>query len=54
MPPATPPPPPEELLAMSDADFRERFRGSPLKRARREGLARNASIVLANRRRTAS
>jgi epoxyqueuosine reductase len=54
MPPATPPPPPEELLVMNDADFRERFRGSPLKRARREGLARNASIVLANRRRTAS
>jgi len=54
MPPATPPPPAEELLAMTDAEFRERFRGAALKRARREGLARNAAIVLANRRRTAS
>jgi epoxyqueuosine reductase len=48
--PATPPPPAEVLLAMTDTEFRERFRGSPLKRARREGLARNAAIVLANRR----
>ena len=54
MPPATPPPPADELLTMTDAEFRERFRGSALKRARREGLARNAAIVLANRRRTAS
>jgi epoxyqueuosine reductase len=48
--PATPPPPPEILVRMTDDEFRARFRGSPLKRARREGLARNAAIVLANRR----
>jgi len=52
--PATPPPPPEVLVAMTDDEFRLRFRGSPLKRARREGLARNAAIVIANRRRAAS
>ena len=45
---------PEALVAMTDAEFRERFRGSPLKRARRAGLARNAAIVLGNRRRSAS
>jgi epoxyqueuosine reductase len=45
-----PPGPPETLVDMSDAEFRERFRGSALKRARRAGLARNAEIVLANRR----
>jgi epoxyqueuosine reductase len=39
----------ETLVDMSDAEFRERFRGSALKRARRAGLARNAAIVLANR-----
>jgi len=44
-----PPGPPERLVAMTDAEFRERFRGSPLKRARRTGLARNAAIVVANR-----
>lgn len=49
--PASPPPPLEDLVAMSGEEFAERFRGSPLKRARREGLARNAAIVLANRRR---
>ncbi|HEV8585963.1 MAG TPA: tRNA epoxyqueuosine(34) reductase QueG, partial [Methylomirabilota bacterium] len=53
-PPGPPPPPPETLVEMSDAEFRERFRGSPLKRARRAGLARNAAIVLANRPRAAS
>src|SRR5262249_61898271 len=52
--PGTPPPTPDVLIAMTAAEFRERFRGSPLKRARREGLARNAAIVLSNRRRTAS
>jgi epoxyqueuosine reductase len=52
--PAAPPPPVEALPGMTDAEFRERFRGSPLKRAGRAGLARNAAIVLANRRRAAS
>jgi len=52
--PTTPPPPLESLVSMNDEEFRERFRGSPLKRARRDGLARNAAIVLANRRRAES
>jgi epoxyqueuosine reductase len=47
--PGSPPGPPEALVALSDAEFRERFRGSALKRARRAGLARNAAIVLGNR-----
>lgn len=37
-----------ELLAMDDAGFREKFRGSPMKRAKRAGLARNAAILLGN------
>lgn len=37
-----------ELLLMDEAVYRERFRGSPLKRARREGLARNAAVALGN------
>ncbi len=37
-----------ELLALGEAEYRETFRGSPLKRARREGLARNAAIALGN------
>ena len=44
-----PPGAPETLVSMSDEEFRERFRGSALKRARRTGLARNAAIVIANR-----
>jgi epoxyqueuosine reductase len=46
-----PPGEPETLVVMTEEDFRERFRGSALKRARRAGLARNARIVLANRAR---
>ena len=41
----------EAIAAASDEEFRERFRGSPIKRAKRQGLARNAEIVGANRRR---
>jgi epoxyqueuosine reductase len=37
-----------EILAMDDATFRTRFKGSPMKRAKRRGLARNAAVVLGN------
>jgi epoxyqueuosine reductase len=47
----TPPGETETLVHMTDEEFRERFRGSAFKRARRAGLARNARIVLANRAR---
>jgi len=32
------------LLNITKAEFRQRFRGSPVKRARRSGLRRNAAI----------
>ena len=38
------------LLQMSDADFRERFSGTPLTRPKRRGLLRNAAVVLGNRK----
>jgi epoxyqueuosine reductase len=37
-----------ELLAMDDEAFRSAFRNSPIKRAKRRGLARNAAVVLGN------
>ena len=37
-----------ELLAMSQAEFSLAFRGSPMKRAKRRGLARNAAVALGN------
>jgi epoxyqueuosine reductase len=37
-----------DLLAMDDEEFRSAFRGSPMKRAKRRGLARNAAVVLGN------
>jgi epoxyqueuosine reductase len=37
-----------EILSMDDATFRTRFKGSPMKRAKRRGLARNAAVVLGN------
>jgi len=37
------------LLALSREDYVERFRGSPMKRARLEGLQRNAATAMANR-----
>lgn len=38
-----------ELLTLDDEGFRRRFSGSPLKRAKRRGLLRNAAVVLGNR-----
>src|SRR5436853_4952554 len=37
-----------ELLAMSEESYVKEFRGSPMKRAKRRGLARNAAVVLGN------
>lgn len=37
-----------ELLTLTEADFRRRFRGTPLWRARRAGLLRSACLVLGN------
>jgi epoxyqueuosine reductase len=37
------------LAELTDETFRERCAGSPIKRAKRRGLARNAAIALANR-----
>ncbi|HET6573936.1 MAG TPA: tRNA epoxyqueuosine(34) reductase QueG [Fimbriiglobus sp.] len=39
---------PVELLSLSDAEFRQRFRGTSFFRARRSGLLRNAAVVLGN------
>ena len=36
------------LLALDDDEFRQMFRGSPIKRTKRRGLARNAAIALGN------
>lgn len=41
----------EDLLTLTEETFRQVFSASPLRRARREGLARNACIVLGNLRR---
>jgi len=38
-----------QLLRLSPEEFSSRFRGSPMKRARRRGMARNAAVVLGNR-----
>ena len=37
-----------DLLAMDGAGLRRRFAGTPLLRARRRGLLRNAAVVLGN------
>ena len=36
------------LLELDDQSFRERFRGSPIKRTKRRGLVRNAALALGN------
>jgi epoxyqueuosine reductase len=46
-------PDPVDWLAISQEEFSKRLRGSPLKRARRDGLARNAAVVAGNLRRPA-
>ncbi len=38
-----------DLLYMTDEDFRQKFKGSPVKRAKRRGLLRNAATALAAR-----
>ena len=38
-----------ELLAMDQPTFSRRFRGSPIKRAKRRGILRNAAVALGNR-----
>ena len=37
-----------ELLALDASDFRHRFQASPVKRAKRRGLLRNAAVALGN------
>jgi epoxyqueuosine reductase len=39
-----------ELLAMSPSEFSAAFKGSPMKRAKLQGLKRNAAVVLGNAR----
>src|SRR5262249_49475861 len=42
------------LLRMTEAEFRERFRGSPIKRTKRRGLLRNVAVALGNARNPAA
>jgi epoxyqueuosine reductase len=37
-----------EILSMDDDTYNQRLKGSPMKRAKRRGLARNAAVVLGN------
>ncbi|MGE3268280.1 MAG: tRNA epoxyqueuosine(34) reductase QueG [Chloroflexota bacterium] len=41
-------PPLADMLALTDAGFRERYRRTPLWRTKRRGLARNAAVALGN------
>ncbi|HEY1265589.1 MAG TPA: tRNA epoxyqueuosine(34) reductase QueG, partial [Terriglobales bacterium] len=36
------------LASISEEDFRQTFRGSPVRRAKRSGLRRNAAIAMGN------
>ncbi|HEX6769994.1 MAG TPA: HEAT repeat domain-containing protein, partial [Candidatus Binatia bacterium] len=36
------------LLSLTDAEFRQRFRGSPILRAKRRGFLRNVAVALGN------
>jgi epoxyqueuosine reductase len=40
------------MLELDDEAFRQTFRGSPIKRAKRRGLARNAAVALGNQPQT--
>ncbi len=44
----------DELIGLSDEEFKERFRGSPILRAKRAGFARNIAVALGNSRDPAS
>ena len=37
-----------ELMALDEAAFRARFKGSPIKRTKRRGLLRNVAVALGN------
>ena len=37
-----------DLLALDEADFKRRFAGTPMLRARRRGLLRNVCVALGN------
>jgi epoxyqueuosine reductase len=37
-----------EFLGMTDAEFRARFKGSPILRAKRRGFLRNVCVALGN------
>ena len=39
-----------ELLGLSEEEFRQRFQGTPIMRAKRGGLKRNACVALGNRK----
>jgi len=44
----------ERELALSPQEFSRKFKGSPLKRAKRRGYLRNAAVALGNQRRSGS